>query len=83
MATLYVENIPDDLYAALREYARHNRKSIAAVVTALLEQAVVTPAELKAREKFLRRAKALRSKRALNSGPFPSTEQMQREDRLR
>lgn len=28
MATLYVENVPDDLYAALRARARHNRKSM-------------------------------------------------------
>jgi plasmid stability protein len=83
MATLYVENIPDDLYAALREQARQNRKSIAAEVTALLEQTVVTPSEMRARGKFLSQAKALRSKPALTSRQFPSAEEMQREDRQR
>jgi plasmid stability protein len=29
MATLYVENIPDDVYQALRERARSERKSMA------------------------------------------------------
>ena len=37
MATLYVENVPDELYEALRKRARRNRKSIAAEVLELLE----------------------------------------------
>ena len=37
MATLYVENVPDDLYEALRQRARSHRKSIAAEVVSLLE----------------------------------------------
>jgi plasmid stability protein len=32
MATLYVENVPDDLYEALRNRARSQRRSIAAEV---------------------------------------------------
>lgn len=83
MATLYVENLPDELYAALRARARQNRKSIAAEVTALLEESVITPAELEAREKFLRQAKASRSKTAGAFRRFPSAEEMQREDRQR
>ena len=38
MATLYVENIPDELYEALRERARQQRKSIAAEVLRLIEE---------------------------------------------
>ena len=38
MATLYVENIPDELYQALRERARQHRKSIAAEILTLLEE---------------------------------------------
>ena len=38
MATLYVENVPDDLYEALRKRARGQRRSIAAEVLQLLEQ---------------------------------------------
>jgi plasmid stability protein len=48
MAKLYVENVPDDLYKALRERARARRRSIAAEVLALLEENVPTEQELKA-----------------------------------
>ena len=83
MSTLYVENIPEDLYDALRERARQNRKSVAAEVIALLEQNVPTASELKRRRDFLLRVKRLRSQRPPAPGPFPSAEQMQREDRAR
>jgi len=83
MATLYVENVPDDLYEALRQRARANRKSISAEVLSLLEQNVVTAAEQKSRQRFLRQAQRLRSQPAATNKQFPSTEQMQREDRLR
>lgn len=83
MATLYVENIPDEVYEALRQRARANRKSISAEVLSLLEQNVVTAAEQKSRQRFLRQARRLRSQSAATNKQFPSTEQMQREDRLR
>jgi len=83
MATLYVENVPDELYAALRDRARRHRKSVAAEVLLLLEQNVPTAAELKRRKQFLLRVRRLRSRPPGTSGPFPSTEQMQREDRAR
>jgi plasmid stability protein len=81
MATLYVENVPDDLYKALRELARRHRKSLTAEVLSLLEENVPTAAELKRRQQFFRRIQRMRSAGRL--GAFPSTEQMQREDRLR
>ena len=83
MATLYVENIPDELYSALRQRARHNRSSIAAEVLSLLQQNVVTAAELKARDKFVHEVAALRTRRKPAGKSFSSTEEMQREDRLR
>jgi plasmid stability protein len=83
MATLYVENVPDDLYEALRKRARGNRKSIAAEVLQLLEQFVPTEQELKSRRAFVRRLERLRSKPSPSSGPFPSAEEMVREDRSR
>ena len=83
MPTLYVENVPADLYEALRERARQNRKSVAAEVVSLLEQNIPTAAELKSREKFFQRIKRLQNRRQRTSTPFPSTEQMQREDRAR
>lgn len=83
MPTLYVEKVPGDLYAALRRRARAHRKSIAAEVLSLLEQNVPTAQELRVRQKLLRRAKRLQAQRPLSSGPFPSTEDMQRADRSR
>lgn len=83
MATLYVENVPDALYKALRERARKHRKSIATEVIALLEENIPTPEELRRRREFVRRLKRLSSKEPLSPGPFPSAEEMIREDRDR
>lgn len=82
MATLYVENVPDELYMALRNRARQHRKSLAAEVLSLLEENVPTAAELKRRKQFLLRIQRLGS-RQVHAGTFPSTEQMLREDRAR
>jgi plasmid stability protein len=38
MATLYVENFPDELYAALRKRAKERRSSIAAEITGLVSK---------------------------------------------
>jgi plasmid stability protein len=81
MATLYVENVPDDVYAALRERARANSNSITAEVLALLKQSVPTAKDLARRKKFLKRAIRLRARLPRSSGP--SSEEMQREDRGR
>jgi plasmid stability protein len=83
MATLYVENIPDDLYEALRGRARARRRSIAAEVLALLEENVPTAQELKARQDLLRKLVRMRTKRTKFRRAFPSTEEMLREDRER
>jgi plasmid stability protein len=83
MATLYVENVPDDVYKALREQARKNRKSMAAEVIALLEENIPTAEELRKRREFARKLKQLSSREPLSPGPFPSAEEMIREDRER
>jgi plasmid stability protein len=83
MATLYVENVPDNLYEALRSRAKARRRSIAAEVLALLEENVPTADELKARHDLFRRAIRMREKRTKSKGPFPSAEEMLREDRER
>ena len=83
MATLYVENVPEDVYKALRKRARENHKSIAAEVIALLKQNIPTEAELKRRREFYDRLAELRAKPPLTPGPFPSAEEMIREDRDR
>ncbi len=83
MPTLYVENVPEDLYEALRGRARRHRKSIAAEVLTLLEENVPTAQELKSRQELLRRVQRWRTRRPRAGGPFPSSEGMQREDRAR
>jgi len=83
MATLYVENVPDELYQALRERARQHRKSITAEVLSLLAENVVTAAERKARVQFLKQTQRLRSHRARSAAAFPSSEELQRGDRER
>ena len=83
MATLYVENIPDNLYVALRKQAKERRKSIAQEVISLLEAHVTTPQELQRRQELLKKALRMSARRPSSSGPFPSTEEMLREDRAR
>lgn len=73
MATLYVENAPNELYEALRHRAR--RRSIAAEVVSLLEENLPTERELRARCNFLRKLQDSLARRN-PSANFPSTEQM-------
>lgn len=82
MATLYVENVPDDLYQALRQRARERHRSMAAEVLSLLADSVPTAKELRARRELLRKLEQLRLK-ARSRAVFPSTEKMQRQDRAR
>jgi plasmid stability protein len=83
MATLYVENVPDDVYEALRQRARENRSSIAAEVLSLLRSNVPTAEELTRRQMLLKRALRMQSQKPGGPGPFASAEELQREDRLR
>lgn len=83
MATLYVENVPDDLYKALKKRAKDNRSSVAAEVIHLLTQNIPTADELRSRREFAKRMRELSSKPPLTPGPFPSAEEMIREDRER
>jgi len=83
MATLHVKNIPIDLYAAPRKRAKSNQRSIAAEVRALLKGNVPTEREMKARHEFVRKILRLRAKIPKSRGPFPSAEEMIREDRER
>lgn len=83
MPTLYVENVPDELYRGLRQRARENRSSIAAEVISLLERNIPTAAEMKRRRQFYQRMAKFRTRRTGSDGPFPTTEQMIRKDRER
>jgi len=83
MPTLYVENVPDDLYKALRKRAKKNGGSIASEVISLLKQWVPTEAELKRRRELFNRLADLRATPSPGPGPFPTTLEMIREDRER
>lgn len=83
MPTLYVENVPESLYEALRSLAQQRRSSISAEVLALIAENVPTPDELAHRKKLLNRVRKLQSKRSAVPAPFPTTEELQREDRRR
>jgi hypothetical protein len=56
---------------------------MAAEVIALLKQFIPTAAELKRRQEFYDRLAELRARPPLGPGPFPSAEEMIREDRER
>jgi hypothetical protein len=83
MATLYVENIPDDLYESLRTQARKQRRSIAAEILTLLEQNFPNEKELQRRQRVWRDMQKSRPMTSPQPRPFQSTEDMIREDRER
>ncbi len=83
MATLYVENVPDELYEALRSQAKARRRSIAAEVVALLEENVPTAEALKSRHEWFRKIMELRKQEVASGRTYPSAEEMIREDRER
>jgi len=60
MTTITIKNIPDDVYARLKEQAKYNRRSVNSEVIVLMERATIayrTDADV---EKILADAKALR-----------------------
>jgi plasmid stability protein len=82
MPTLYVENIPEELYEALRRRARQHRKSMAAEILQLLQENIPTAAELERRRQFLKKVEQLHAQAPrLSPQRFPSSEEMVREDR--
>lgn len=83
MPTLYVENVPRDLYEALRKHAKSQRRSIAAEVLALLERNFPTEKELKRRREFVDKLRKLDTSIPPLSGDSPTSDEMIREDRSR
>jgi plasmid stability protein len=88
MPALYVENVPDDLYRALRKRARERRKSIAAEVISLLERNIPTAKELQRRREFYERMSKVQPFADQpftdhRTDSFSSAEEMIREDRDR
>ncbi|MEH2416651.1 FitA-like ribbon-helix-helix domain-containing protein [Nostoc sp.] len=88
MATLYVRNLPDDLYAKLQELATSQHRSINAQVITLLEQALKTETqqiEDQKQENVLKVLEGSRQRRRVNPSDFglPDSTQLIREDRDR
>ena len=83
MATLYVRNIPEELYRALRKRAQQHRKTIAAEIRTMLEENFPTASVLRKRKRIFKDLENLRFSVSPGPGPFPNSEQMQREDRER
>ena len=82
MATLCVENVPDDRYEALRERAKRNRRSVAEEILALLEEHVPTENEIKAQYETVRRLENLKFT-STSDTPTPNSLDIIREDRNR
>lgn len=83
MPVLYVENVPEEIYAALKARARQHRKSISAEVITLLTENIPTEAELTKRRAFAARVGQLRSAPVSGTETYPTVEEMLREDRNR
>jgi plasmid stability protein len=83
MATLYVENVPEGIYNALKAQARRKNRSITAEILAMLEINVVTEEELARRRDLGKRLAKLRSIPTPAGMKFQSAEEMIREDRDR
>ena len=82
MATLYVENVPTELYEALRNRARSRHRSIAAETISILEETIPTPAELERRAAFLEQVERL-GRRQRRAKPGPAAEDLLTLDRRR
>jgi plasmid stability protein len=88
MATLHVENVPDDLYAKLQQLATSQNRSIDAQVITLLETALQTEAQQPQSDKPKSVAEILaeiRSRHRVNPVDFglPDSTTLIREDRDR
>jgi plasmid stability protein len=83
MATLYVENVPSELYKALRKRARNEQRSMAAEVIRLLEANFPTEKELRRRRNAFKKIDHLKFTKSENAAPLPSSLEMIREDRDR
>lgn len=81
MATLHVEDFPDDLYEALRNQAEALNSSLAEEVIQALKNCVAVPVDLERRREFYDRALEMSRRPPLTPGPHPSSEELIREHR--
>jgi plasmid stability protein len=83
MPSLYVENVPEDLYQGLKERAQLDQRSMAAEVISLLKLHIPTKEVTRRRRKAIEGLARLRNMKPLTEGRFPSAEELIREDRER
>ena len=83
MPSLYIENVPEDLYESLKRRAQGHGRSITAEALTLLRENLPTPSELPRRRKFVQQARKFRMQKTAGRGPFDSSEELQRKDRER
>jgi plasmid stability protein len=88
MATLYVRNLPDDLYERLQELAKAENRSINAQVITLLQQALPTQTvetEDRRRKDVPKLLGEIRLRREQRSAEaeWPDSTELIREDRAR
>jgi plasmid stability protein len=81
MATLHVQNVPDDLYERLKLRARAEKRSLSAEVVSLLERAIGEPPP--ERVELLERIRRRRSQIEPMRGRLSASLDLLREDRAR
>jgi plasmid stability protein len=83
MATLHIENVPEELIEAIEERAKRNHTTIGDEVLHRLHLSFPSKSDLAKRQERMKRFLALQKSKPASEGPFPSAEQMIREDRDR
>ncbi|MGH9575263.1 MAG: FitA-like ribbon-helix-helix domain-containing protein [Candidatus Acidiferrales bacterium] len=81
MRTIKIENVPNNLYKALRARARESKRSISAEIVCLLRESIPTEDELRKRRAFYRKVLRMQKRKQSTSTAFSSSEDMVREDR--
>lgn len=82
MATLHMQNVPEELFESLRARARSNRRSVSAETVSLLEQLLPTAGVVRRRRAFYQRIQKLRSRTTVGTPGLPA-EGLLRQDRQR
>jgi hypothetical protein len=83
MATLHLENVPDDLLEAIEDRASEEKTTVELAVLHVLSRMFPTKAQLAVRQDRMKRFLELQKATPPGEGPFPSAEEMIREDRNR
>lgn len=83
MATLHLENVPEDLLEAIQNRASEEKTTVEAAVLQILSKMFPTKSQLAVRQDRMKRFLELQRVSSPGEGPFPSAEDMIREDRNR